>query len=135
MPTLRGFFRAVAPRFIGIRSSNVSGSTPGRSGRTNASNPKGRPGEDVNLKTFGSAAHHIPGRFSRYNNMDDDDDDTFGTQIRGKRDLESMHPQEEDVKRLDTDDGSEKGIIQTQSITVAYTDRAGESAKPSVFRS
>jgi hypothetical protein len=130
LPTLRRFFRHVAPSLIGERST-TSG---------DASNPPGR----YALRTFGSSPMYPKGHKSKFDTLmrtqgtrlgDDDADHVHRlrpdgefrnvTDIRGGVESQST---EDDVK---ADHESEEAILNSKTITVQFTYEPTQGRKAS----
>lgn len=106
LPSLRQFFRHVAPRLIGERSGGSSG---------NSSNtPTG-------LVTFGRSEPKK--KYSKFNEdyaldtINDNSDAPYGVRTENNVDIEGG-PREE--KGTSADGESQKGILQTRTATVNY---------------
>ena len=117
LPTMRLFFRHVAPRFIGESSMQSGGKKPGGSGYGNGYS-SGSKQRETELKTIGSSK--TP-RFSRYSRMGDDevsvgsDEDCWKTDAASDTDIVPPLPQELVRKSSKSGVGA---IIRTQTMTV-----------------
>ena len=119
LPTMRLFFRHVAPHFIGESSMQSGGKQPGANGSGYGNDYAGGSKQhETELKTIGSSK--TP-RFSRYSRMGDDevsvgsDEDCWKTDAGSDTDIVPPLPQELVRKSSKSGVGA---IMRTQTMTV-----------------